>query len=127
MSKHFKRDEQPYIPPSFHDQEDAPARYGDEMPRRWSSATTPIVDEWKHRAKSNELRTLIAACIRKNLFVREIDDDHFSISIRDKKTIPRTYFIENGTYDECIDFLDQYDPQADGEGGDFPPSVARRP
>ena len=103
MSKHFRGDEQPYIPPSFHDQDH-------DKPRRWSSNDV-VEDPWKHRNKSPELRTLIACCLRKNLFVRETSGDHYTIMIRDKFTIPRTTFIESGTYDECLEFLDQYDPR----------------
>jgi hypothetical protein len=103
MSKHFKRDEQ-------RQDDEPPPKYGDPLPpQRWSSET-PVEDTWKHKAKSSELRTLVARCLRAEppLFVREDSDNAYTITLRDRNVIPRQHFLDNATFDECMLFLDTY-------------------
>jgi hypothetical protein len=92
MSKQFKRDRR----------DDAP-QYGDAMP-----PLRTVGDD--HGAKSQNLRTLIARCLRAEpqLFVREMDGDSYSIMVRDREAIPRTHFLDEATFDECMEFLDTY-------------------
>jgi len=130
-SKHFKGGEQrraprtPWGPDrrSFHDQDDGEApRYGEPvrgigdatsgdmiaLPRREWSSDDPVEDTWKHGDKSQELRILVARCLRATpqLFVRQEGDNRFTISLRDRNVIPRTYFVEKVTYDDAMKYLD---------------------
>lgn len=86
-------------------------------PRRWSSETPRIEKpptDWKHRAKSDELRTLIAIARRKNLFVREHetggDDVNYSVMRFEGKGSegPRFYHLRNVSFDEAKAFMEQF-------------------
>ena len=103
-NKHFRGYEQPTIASTCAQRfaaDDAPApQYGDAMPSRDVGSD--------HGMKTPELRTLIARCLRAQpqLFVLETGSDRYTIKVRDRAAIPRTKFVEDATYIECMKYLD---------------------
>jgi hypothetical protein len=84
-------------------------------PRRWSSVTIRenAPTNWHHRAKSDELRTLISIGLRKGLFVREHDTNAgaptYTVSeynpVRD---VPRKHYLEREPYLVALKFMEAF-------------------